>query len=97
MRWPDCWSRCYSGGTTKDCCCLAEHASCAATCECWIIPFDLFLVNHEIYSEAVGAVYSSIYFDFRDDPRDVVKFLAGAPKMFYATCRSQNWDEQDSI
>src|SRR5262249_40196883 len=54
---PICCSKCTE--TFADCCCPTTRASYSASCECRLLPFDLFLVSKQMYQDALITFYSN--------------------------------------
>lgn len=73
-----CCSACEDTG--KDCCCPSLYASYSSSCRCRIIPFELFLVSKQMYSDASEVFYSQNIFEFKQDVEEMFAFLNGIPR-----------------
>ncbi len=72
-----CCKRCTF--TFADCCCPTIHASYSASCQCRLLPLELFTVSKQMYTDASEILYSKNSFAFRGDPLGPITFFESLP------------------
>ncbi|KAH8592272.1 hypothetical protein B0O99DRAFT_630180 [Bisporella sp. PMI_857] len=99
---PICCSKCTH--TFADCCCPTAYPSYSTSCDCRLMPWDLFTVSKQMQADAFEVFYSKNIFEFCQDPLTTLSFFQSLPpsslpfihrmKFRFSEEQLEEWDEE---